>query len=55
MGFFPSPIPTSREIPQVRQEFDNPSIISSIFSPRELGIFSLFRGNTFCFKSRVGF
>ena len=27
MGFFPGPNPTSREIPQVRQEFDNPSII----------------------------
>ena len=54
MGFFPSPNPTSREIPQVKQEFDNPSIMIH-FSPRKLGIFSLFRGNTFCFKSRVGF
>ena len=33
-------------IPQVRQELDNPSIIIHD-SPRELGIFSLFRGNTF--------
>ena len=31
MGFFPSPNPTSREIPQVRQEFDNPSIIIHFF------------------------
>ena len=31
MGFFPSRNPTSREIPQVRQEFDNPSIIIHFF------------------------
>ena len=33
MGFFPSPNPTSREIPQVGQEFDNPSIIIHFFTP----------------------
>ena len=31
MGFFPSPNPALREIPQVRQEFDNPSIIIHFF------------------------
>ena len=36
MGFFPSPNPTPREIPQVRQEFDDPRymIIAGGFSQK---------------------
>ena len=56
MGLFPTPISyimRNWEIPQVRQEFDNPSIINPFFHRVNWVFFRLFRGNNFCFKSRV--
>ena len=52
-GLFPSPNPTSGEIPQVRQEFDNPSIIIHFFTAW-IGYFQLISRKYFLLQIQGG-